>query len=249
MTANEKILDFAVKYYDLYLNPQTTEAEVTDGFAEACRELGFSPVGDPYALLPDIRRTGYIFLSEEDTERILENLVDSCTLGSRIFSRWQTTVQRKKDGWNVRLTSHKSRKWFTTAFFWLAMMVSGKGRNPFIFRGQLRSFRLRSCLKREGRSFCATDDLEQVLSVNPDGTIWVERYHMGDWGLELTEKQKIPADAETVRELLSRISDFFSGYAFKFTKKRRYVGPDTSEPGRAGSAWLWSAASGCSVFQ
>lgn len=218
MTQNKKILDFAMKYYYLYLNPQTTEAEVTDGFAEACRELGFSPEGDPYELLPDIRRTGYIFLSEEDTERILENLVDSCTLGSRIFSRWQTTVQRKKDGWNVRLTSHKSRKWFTTAFFWLAMMVSGKGRNPFIFRGQLRSFRLRSCLKREGRSFCATDDLEQVLSVNPDGTIWLERYHMGDWGLELTEKQKIPADAETVKELLSRISDFFSGYAFNFTK-------------------------------
>ena len=98
MTQNEKILDFAVKYYDLYMNPQTTEAEVTDGFAEACRELGFSPEGNPYELLPDIRRTGYIFLSEEDTERILENLVDSCTLGSRIFSRWQTTVQRKTAG-------------------------------------------------------------------------------------------------------------------------------------------------------
>ena len=110
MTANEKILNFAMKYYYLYMNPQTTEAEVTDGFAEACRELGFSPVGNPYELLPDRRNAGYAFLSEEDTERILENLVDSCTLGSRIFSRWQTTVQRKKDGWNVRLTSHKSRK-------------------------------------------------------------------------------------------------------------------------------------------
>ena len=41
---------------------------------------------------------------------------------------------------------------------------------------------------------------------------------MGDWGLELTEKEKISADAETVRELLSRISDFFSGYEFNFTK-------------------------------
>ena len=43
MTQNEKILNFAMKYYYLYMNPQTTEAEVTDGFAEACRELGFSP--------------------------------------------------------------------------------------------------------------------------------------------------------------------------------------------------------------
>ena len=68
MTANEKILNFAMKYYYLYMNPQTTEAEVTDGFAEACRELGFSPVGNPYELLPDRRNAGYAFLSEEDTE-------------------------------------------------------------------------------------------------------------------------------------------------------------------------------------
>lgn len=98
MTANEKILNFAMKYYYLYMNPQTTEEKVTDGFAEACQDLGFSPEGNPYALLPDRRKTGCIFLSEEDTERILENLGDPCTLGSRIFSRWQTTVQRKKDG-------------------------------------------------------------------------------------------------------------------------------------------------------
>lgn len=116
MTQDKKILDFAMKYYYLYLNPQTTEGEVTNGFAEACRDLGFSPEGNPYELLPDRRKAGYVFLSEEDAERILENLVDPCTLGSRIFSRWQTTVQRKKEGWKVRLTSHKSRKWFTTAF-------------------------------------------------------------------------------------------------------------------------------------
>ena len=117
MTQDKKILDFAMKYYYLYLNPQTTEGEVTNGFAEACRDLGFSPEGNPYELLPDRRKAGYVFLSEEDAERILENLVDPCTLGSRIFSRWQTTVQRKKEGWKVRLTSHKSRKCFTTAFF------------------------------------------------------------------------------------------------------------------------------------
>ena len=112
MTQDKKILDFAMKYYYLYLNPQTTEGEVTNGFAEACRDLGFSPEGNPYELLPDRRKAGYVFLSEEDAERILENLVDPCTLGSRIFSRWQTTVQRKKEGWKVRLTSHKSRKCF-----------------------------------------------------------------------------------------------------------------------------------------
>lgn len=218
MTLDKKILDFAMKYYYLYLNPQTTEGEVTDGFAEACRDLGFSPEGNPYELLPDRRKAGYVFLSEEDAERILENLVDPCTLGSRIFSRWQTTVQRKKEGWKVRLTSHKSRKWFTTAFFWLATLVSGVGKNPFVFHGSLRSFRLRSCLKQEGKSFCTTDDLEQVFSVNPDGTIWLERYHMGDWDLELTDKEKIPADAEKVKNILSQVSNFFSGYTFSFTK-------------------------------
>lgn len=41
---------------------------------------------------------------------------------------------------------------------------------------------------------------------------------MGDWSLELTEKQKIPVGSETVKEILCRISDFFSGYAFNFTK-------------------------------
>lgn len=87
MTQNEKILNFAMKYYYLYMNPQTTEAEITDEFAEACRDLGFSPVGNPYELLPDRRNAGYAFLSEEDSERILENLGDPCTLGSRIFSR------------------------------------------------------------------------------------------------------------------------------------------------------------------
>ena len=39
MTQDKKILDFAMKYYYLYLNPQTTEAEVTNRFAEACRDL------------------------------------------------------------------------------------------------------------------------------------------------------------------------------------------------------------------
>ena len=69
MTQDKKILDFAMKYYYLYLNPQTTEGEVTNGFAEACRDLGFSPEGNPYELLPDRRKAGYIFLSEEDAER------------------------------------------------------------------------------------------------------------------------------------------------------------------------------------
>lgn len=41
---------------------------------------------------------------------------------------------------------------------------------------------------------------------------------MGDWDLELTDKEKIPADSETVKKILKRTSDFFSGYTFSFTK-------------------------------
>ena len=36
--------------------------------------------------------------------------------------------------------------------------------------------------------------------------------------MELTDKEKIPADSETVKKILKRTSDFFSGYTFSFTK-------------------------------
>lgn len=41
MATIKEIYDFAVKYHSLYVNPQTTEREVEDGFADQCFSFEF----------------------------------------------------------------------------------------------------------------------------------------------------------------------------------------------------------------
>lgn len=41
MATNKEIQAFAIKYYNLYMNPQATFGEATETFADECLTLGF----------------------------------------------------------------------------------------------------------------------------------------------------------------------------------------------------------------
>ena len=237
MTQDKKILDFAMKYYYLYLNPQTTEGEVTNGFAEACRDLGFSPEGNPFVDLRDERESTGIHLPEETinhimddmihpqqllinwtiirgnivrNDNVLNNIDDPCTLGSLIFSRWKYIIRHASAGGAMNLLSLKNRKWFIHVFSILGNMVSEAYKSPFTFHRPLQSFHLRSRRMNTGQSFGPKDDVEQIFSVDKDGTIWLEHYHLVSWKLELTEKVKIPADPETAKKIIDWIDQYCS---------------------------------------
>ena len=116
MGERKKIHDFAVKYHSLYVNPQTTEREVEDGFSDQCFALGFEmDCGERFI---ETFSKG-AFYEKEDLEQIISDIDDIMLLGSAIFSHWRAVTH-----WDYSsLLGEEHRPWFITAFGRLAVIT------------------------------------------------------------------------------------------------------------------------------
>ena len=114
----QKLHEFAIRYYVLYENPDTTEREVEDGFADICFAFGFKmDCGNAFIEI----YSEEAFYNTEVFEEIIDNVDDVMLLGSVIFSKWRCITH-----WDYipDLLSEDSRKWFMRAFSRLAVLAS-----------------------------------------------------------------------------------------------------------------------------
>lgn len=203
MATNKEIQAFAIKYHNLYMNPQATFGEATETFADECRAFGFEVM--KYGEGLEIKYPDENVWDAEGLDEISDDITDVHLLGSAIFSKW--TFMEQDDFYELSF-----RTWFIIAFARLATITDEQQTNPFVLTGKLKRFKLVSGdLNKE---FDQTDDQDamQVLTVSSDGGIWLKRYKsIGNaeipWAVE-----KIATDQETLESIMQAFSSSFEDY-------------------------------------
>ena len=98
MATNKEIQAFAIKYYNLYMNPQATFGEATETFADECLTLGFEVMKYGEGLereYPDEN-----VWDAEGFDEISDDITDVHLLGSAIFLKACKETRSFKDVMN-----------------------------------------------------------------------------------------------------------------------------------------------------
>ncbi|POO87102.1 hypothetical protein C1H57_25525, partial [Clostridium sp. 2-1] len=87
MATNQEVHEFAVRWFEKYRSPDTSEHEVEEGFPEECFALGFvMDCGKSFeAAFPGTNA----FYDADALYEIIEQIKDVHLLGSAIFSQWR----------------------------------------------------------------------------------------------------------------------------------------------------------------
>ncbi len=203
MATNKEIQAFAIKYYNLYMNPQATFGEATETFADECLTLGFEVMKYGEGLereYPDEN-----VWDAEGFDEISDDITDVHLLGSAIFSKW--TAMEQDD-----FSELSFRTWFIIAFARLATITDEQQTNPFVLTGKLKRFKLVSGDLNKESGQTGDQDAMQVLTVSSDGGIWLKRYKsIGNaeipWAVE-----KIATNQETLESIMQAFSSSFKDY-------------------------------------
>lgn len=203
MATNKEIQAFAIKYYNLYMNPQATFGEATETFADECLTLGFEVMKYGEGLereYPDEN-----VWDAEGFDEISDDITDVHLLGSAIFSKW--TAMEQDD-----FSELSFRTWFIIAFARLATITDEQQTNPFVLTGKLKRFKLVSGDLNKESGQTGDQDAMQVLTVSSDGGIWLKRYKsIGNaeipWAVE-----KIATDQETLESIMQAFLSSFKDY-------------------------------------
>lgn len=205
MATNKEIHDFAVKYHSLYVNPQTTEREVEEGFADECFSFGFEmDCGNKFIET----FSSDAFYKNNELDKVIDSIDDVALLGSAIFSHWRY-VTHWADYSSTLDEEH--RPWFITAFGRLAVITEEEDVNTFIFEGRLQKIQLISNNICYGPCPEPDDEVEQHLTITADARVWFSRYRYGAVGdkYELIEKQCYSVTTEVVNEIMAAVSGYF----------------------------------------
>lgn len=132
MATNKEIQAFAIKYYNLYMNPQATFGEATETFADECLTLGFEVM--KYGEGLECEYPDENVWDAEGFDEISDDITDVHLLGSAIFSKW--TAMEQDD-----FSELSFRTWFIIAFARLATITDEKQTNPFVLTGKLKRYK------------------------------------------------------------------------------------------------------------
>lgn len=204
MAEKKAIHEFAVKYHSLYVNPQTTECEVKDGFADQCFAFNFEmDCGNRFI----DTFSSDAFYKNDALDKVIDDIDDIEFLGSAIFSHWRYVTHWADCS---SLLDEEHRLWFITAFGRLAVITEEPNTSTFIFEGTLRKIQL---ISNNVRELCPEpeDEIEQHLTIKDDGRVWFSRYRFGAMGshYELIEKLNFSISAEAVDRIMTAVTGYF----------------------------------------
>lgn len=205
----QRIHDFAVKYQKLYENPKTTEADVSEGFAEQCFALGFEmDCGKSFMeLFPNAP-----FYSPDALAEIIDEVGHTMLLGGAIFSRWRYVTHWADFS---SLLDERNRKWFAIAFKRLAIIALESYENQFRFEGTLRKIQITSYHGGFGPMPAPEDEAMQRLTLLANGRVWLSRYSYGNvYGkYALIEKRFFRIDVDAAKRIIQTTDTYFTrGY-------------------------------------
>ena len=115
----EDIHSFAVRYLDMFNDPQVNYLELESNLGEACQRLGFDmDAGESFIKQYSERA----FYNTEELECIINALNSIELLGNGIFSRWRYITHWA--GASASLLSEENKKWFLIVLSRLAELTS-----------------------------------------------------------------------------------------------------------------------------
>lgn len=213
MASNKAIHEFAIKYHNLFSNPQASENAVTSTFGEDCQALGF----DLYT--GEDLQNAFPDLDMEDAEKlkeVIDSISDAQLLGSAIYSKWWNILRRNFMKEECGFLSLENRGWFTVALTRLAVLADGE--NPFVFRGSLKRARIISNNICDWPEPHLGDEIEQRISITEGKGIWLTRYRYGgpDDRLQLMRREKIRTEDAVVEDILDAIAISFEDHVNDF---------------------------------
>ena len=120
-------MTFASKYYELFTNPKTTEAEVQDPiFSEFCFALGFDYSFEWFESIKGKYHCEYIRTEDIEKDReLISRINDVYDLGKSIHYIWRDITHWDYDG---KLLEEDNRLWFIEAFGRLVELLDGKAK-------------------------------------------------------------------------------------------------------------------------
>lgn len=203
---DQKINAFAMKYLDLYRNPQTTNIQVEETFADECFALGFEmDSGNSFC-----EKYPKAFNDIQELNRIIEEINDPQFLGTAIFSQWRYITH-----WSycAHPLDSEYRPWFIMAFGRLVSITSEDGPPPYVFFGNIKKIRIHSNCIAYGLLPRENMEVEQHVTVTDDGRVWLTRYAFNQdlnyADLKKTEQKQFRIDADKAKFLLDKYTKYF----------------------------------------
>ena len=167
----KQIHNFAVKWRDKFCDQNINYIELVDHWlADDCAALGFEmDCGNAFS-----EKYGKAVYDHEELDKIIGDVTDIDLLGSAIYSRWRYFNHWAYTGEEV--LEPQNRQWFILALNRLALLSED---NPSEFHGTLKKMRIVSNNICYGPMPEPNDEVEQHLTVNNKGRVWVSRYNYG----------------------------------------------------------------------
>lgn len=203
MNRKKAIYEFAMKYYDLYMDLDAKEEDVREGFADQCEALGFTMDWgqrfiDAYSL--------DAFYSHKAFKQIADDIDDVDLLGSVIYSRFNHVLNLNG---SPSLLAEEHSLWFAGAFARLADLTAEVGERILVYHGPLKELHLISA-RRFLSDSDAGDHIEQRLTIRDDGYVALSCYRInGIDDRELMEDVSFEIPLEAAREILSEVDSGF----------------------------------------
>lgn len=206
MAEKKNIHSFALKYYNLYANPQTVDTAVEKGFADQCSALGFD-LDKGQKFIDTYSEEAFNGCSH--LKSIISDVNDADLLGSAILYQWRYVTHWS---YHSSLLDDEFRPWFITALNRLAVITANSNENPFVFSGSLKKIQLTSNNISFGPSPKPDDEVEQHLTINSGGRVWLSRYRFGseEGKRELIEKKNFRLTPESAEKIMKMVSGYFS---------------------------------------
>lgn len=202
MAEMKQIHDFAVKWIDKFRNQNINYIELVDHYmADDCDALGFEmDCGKAFEQV-----YGNAVYDQNELDKIIDDVTDISLLGSAIYSRWRYFNHWAYDA--SEILESENRTWFILALSRLALL---SGENPFIFRGTLKKIRIVSNNICYGPEPQPDDEVEQRLTINDEGRVWLSGYNYG--GTDKYEKARsknFKIEKAAADKLFRAISTYF----------------------------------------
>lgn len=200
MKDKKEICQFAGRYLQLYENHQTEAKDVENtGFGDECRDLGFvMDSGEAF-----IRKYSMdAFFQSAELKKIIERVDDVDLLGSAVYSHWRYVTHRSE---GESLLDENHRAWMITA---LKRMCELTGNGVCLFQGTLKKMRLISNNLCYGPKPDDDEIIEQHLTVNDRGYVWLSLYTIDGE----RKREYLKLKEEDVKAIFAEVTAYFSVY-------------------------------------
>lgn len=204
-----KIHEFAMNWFDIFRNNNTTDMEIVENqsFADDCFSFEFKM--DCGEAITNAFPEKNVFNDWQELDKVIDSIDDVQLIGSAIFSKWRYFNHWAGAGESI--TDAANRAWFITALGRLGRLTAESEEEGFLFSGKVRKMKLVSNCLGYGPCPEATDEVEQHLTITADGRVYYSDYCFGDGEkYNQVEKKNYKIDVAKAGQLLSLLENYFS---------------------------------------